>query len=101
MPSKPAASATTVASARPAGATPTLYIDGSWAAADGGATFEATSHATGADIGTLAQGGRVDASRAIEAAARSAPAWGRTSSFERAAALERIAGVIEARGDEK
>jgi len=100
VPSKPAASATTVASARPAGATPTLYIDGSWAAADGGATFEATSPATGAVIGTLAQGGRVDASRAIEAAARSAPAWGGTSPFERAAALERIAAAIDARRDE-
>jgi succinate-semialdehyde dehydrogenase/glutarate-semialdehyde dehydrogenase len=51
-------------------------------------------------IGTLAQGDRDDARRAIEAAAQAAPGWGRTSPFERAAALERIAAAIESRRDE-
>ncbi len=51
-------------------------------------------------IGRLAAGGRTDAERAVAAAARAAPRWGRTSPFERAAALERIATVIEARRDD-
>jgi len=100
VPSRPAASATTVLAARPASAPSTLYVDGSWAAAEGGATFEATSPATGVVIGRLAAGGRTDAERAVAAAARAAPRWGRTSPFERAAALERIATVIEARRDD-
>jgi acyl-CoA reductase-like NAD-dependent aldehyde dehydrogenase len=78
----------------------TLYIDGGWRAATTGATFEATSPATGAVIGLLAEGGREDAGRAIEAAGRAASGWGRTSPFERATALERIAAVIEGRRDE-
>ena len=78
----------------------TVYLDGRWRNAASGETFEATSPATGARIGTLSMGGREDARRAIDAAAKAAPAWGRTSPFERAAALERIAQAIEARKDD-
>ena len=78
----------------------TIYVNGAWAPAASHATFEASSPASGAVIGLLADGGRPDASRAIEAAAAAAPAWGRTSPFERAAALERIAATIEARRDD-
>jgi acyl-CoA reductase-like NAD-dependent aldehyde dehydrogenase len=78
----------------------TLYLDGRWRNAASGETFEATSPATGARIGTLSKGGREDARRAIDAAAKAAPAWGRTSAFERAAALERIAQSIEALRDD-
>ena len=76
-----------------------LLIDGAWQTAESGATFEATNPATGERLGNLASGGRPDASRAVEAAARAAKAWGRTSPFERAAALERIAAALEARRD--
>ena len=91
MPSKPAVPATGARA---------LFIDGRWQPADDGATFEATNPATGAAIGHLARGTRADANRAIEAAHRAAPAWGRTSPFERAAVLERIAATIEARKDD-
>jgi acyl-CoA reductase-like NAD-dependent aldehyde dehydrogenase len=98
VPSKPAVKA--AADHANATAAPTLFIDGSWQAAANGQTFEASNPATGQVIGTLAEGGRADASLAIEAAARAAGPWGRTSPFERAAALERIAGTIERRRDE-
>ena len=75
----------------------TLFIDGAWVQARDGGAFEAVNPATGGVIGTISAGGRADATLAIEAAARAAPAWGRTSPFERAAALERIADVIEGR----
>jgi succinate-semialdehyde dehydrogenase/glutarate-semialdehyde dehydrogenase len=78
----------------------TLYIGGAWLSAEGGATFDATSPASGDVIAGLSDGGRADASRAVEAAASAADTWGRTSPFERAAALERIAANIEARKDE-
>ena len=96
----PAASDDPVASDRATTPPSTIYIAGEWAPASGGATFEATSPASGAVIGNLSEGGREDAARAIAAAAAAAPAWGRTSPFERAAALERIAAAIEARRDE-
>ncbi len=100
MPSKPAVQAT----ANPANDTPapvarTLFTDGAWRPAATGSTFEATNPATGRVIGSVSSGSRADATRAIEAASRAAPAWGRTSPFERAAALERIAASIANRRD--
>jgi acyl-CoA reductase-like NAD-dependent aldehyde dehydrogenase len=96
VPSKPAAQATATV---PPTAARTLFIDGSWAEARDGGTFEAVNPATTRVIGTIAGGGRADATRAIEAASLAAKAWARTSPFERAAALERIAAVIEQRRD--
>ena len=81
-------------------ATPTLFMDGRWMEAAAGGAFEATNPATGARIGTLSEGDRADARRAVEAAHMAAPAWGRTSPFERAKALDRIADAIEARKDQ-
>jgi acyl-CoA reductase-like NAD-dependent aldehyde dehydrogenase len=101
VPSKSTVPATAVSG--PATAAPmvpgTLFVDGAWSAARNGGTFEATNPATGGVIGTLAAGGRADATAAIDAAARAARTWGRTSPFERASALERIAGTIEQRRD--
>ncbi|HXI45150.1 MAG TPA: aldehyde dehydrogenase family protein [Candidatus Acidoferrales bacterium] len=77
-----------------------LFIDGQWGDALGGGTFEAVNPATGALLGHVALGARRDAQLAIAAATRAAPAWGRTSPFERAAALERIGDAIERRRDE-
>ena len=95
--------ATDVARLSPAAeaAAPTtrLFIDGAWVAAAAGGSFAATNPATGARIGQVAQATRDDARRAIEAARAAAPAWGRTTPFERAAILERIAESIEARRD--
>ena len=107
MPSKSTAVPADAIAASPSTAAPnpgpaavaTLFIDGAWRAAASGETFEATNPATGARIATLTTGGREDARRAIEAAHAAAPAWGRTSPFERAAVLERIAASIEARRD--
>jgi acyl-CoA reductase-like NAD-dependent aldehyde dehydrogenase len=82
-------------------ATPTsLFIDGHWTAAGTGAAFPATNPATSGEFATLSEGGRADTALAIDAAARAARTWGRTSPFERAAALERIAAIIDARRDE-
>jgi len=77
-----------------------MFIDGAWTAAASGETFEATNPATSAHIGTLPKGAREDARRAIAAAHAAQPAWGARSPFDRAAILERIARVLEARSDE-
>jgi acyl-CoA reductase-like NAD-dependent aldehyde dehydrogenase len=77
-----------------------LFIRGAWVEATGGGTFEATNPATGDVIGHVALGTRGDAARAIAAAAAAAPGWARTTPFERAAALDRIAAAIERRRDD-
>ena len=76
-----------------------MYVDGAWCAAASGATFEGTNPATGAPIATLPKGDRADARRAIAAAGRAYPTWARRSAFARAAALERVAGILETRRD--
>ena len=53
-----------------------MLIDGVWTDAEDGAEFEATSPSTGEVVGTVAEGTRGDAQRAIEAANRAAPGVG-------------------------
>jgi acyl-CoA reductase-like NAD-dependent aldehyde dehydrogenase len=77
-----------------------MYVDGRWCAAAGGETFAATSPSTGRVIGSIPKGGREDARRAIAAAVAAQPAWAARSAFDRAAALERVAVILEARRDE-
>jgi acyl-CoA reductase-like NAD-dependent aldehyde dehydrogenase len=77
-----------------------IFVGGAWAEPSGGEAFEATNPATGQVIGSVALGTRQDAAKAIAAAAKAAPGWGRTTPFERAAALERIAANIDRRRDE-
>jgi len=77
-----------------------LFVGGSWVTARDGATFEATSPATGAKIASIAEGSREDAADAIASAADAAGAWGRRSAFDRAAAMRRIAAAIDARRED-
>ncbi|HUL86329.1 MAG TPA: aldehyde dehydrogenase family protein [Actinomycetota bacterium] len=77
-----------------------MWIGGAWVDAADGASFEAFSPSSGAVIGTLPEGSREDAQRAIDAANAAAPAWSRVSAFDRAAAMRRIAEAIDARRDD-
>jgi succinate-semialdehyde dehydrogenase/glutarate-semialdehyde dehydrogenase len=77
-----------------------LFISGAWEEARSGATIQATSPATGESIGEVAQGDREDARRAITAARQAFAKWSRTTAFERADALRRIADACERRRDE-
>jgi succinate-semialdehyde dehydrogenase/glutarate-semialdehyde dehydrogenase len=74
-----------------------LFVDGAWTQAAEGATFEATSPSTAEVIGTVAEGTRADAQRAIDAANVAAPGWAGLSAFDRAAAMKRVASVIDDR----
>ncbi|HEX8025756.1 MAG TPA: aldehyde dehydrogenase family protein [Candidatus Limnocylindrales bacterium] len=94
------ATASATATAHPSSRTATrLFIGGAWVDPAAGESFEATNPATGGAIGRIALGRRDDARQAIEAARAAAPGWARTTPFERAAALERVAAVIESRKD--
>jgi succinate-semialdehyde dehydrogenase/glutarate-semialdehyde dehydrogenase len=75
-----------------------MYLAGEWAT--GEARMEATSPATGEQIGTLPEGTRADVQRAIAAANDAWSGWANLSAFERAAAMIRIAEIIEERRDE-
>jgi succinate-semialdehyde dehydrogenase/glutarate-semialdehyde dehydrogenase len=77
-----------------------MWIGGAWVDAEGGATFEATSPSTGEVIGTVPEGTRADAQRAIAAANEAWPAWAARSAFKRAAAMKRVAEAIRERADD-
>jgi acyl-CoA reductase-like NAD-dependent aldehyde dehydrogenase len=77
-----------------------MYVAGAWVESESGARIEATSPATGEAIGTVPEGTRDDARRAIAGANAAAREWAARSAFERAAAMERVAAIIEERRDE-
>jgi len=77
-----------------------MVIGGTWAESESGARFEATSPATGESLGTVPEGTREDAGRAIAAANAARRDWAARSAFERAAAMERVADLIEERRDD-
>ena len=77
-----------------------MFVDGAWVDAASGATFTAESPATGETIGEVAEGGREDAQRAIEAANRAADAWTRETAWARGNAMHRVADQIAGRKDE-
>ena len=77
-----------------------MFIAGAWEDALSGDVAEATSPATGEQLGPVAQGDREDARRAIAAAKGAFPAWERETAFARAAALRRVADVCERRRDD-
>jgi succinate-semialdehyde dehydrogenase/glutarate-semialdehyde dehydrogenase len=77
-----------------------MVIGGAWAESESGGRSEATSPATGESLGTVPEGTREDARRAIAAANDARRDWAARSAFERAAALERVADLIEERRDD-
>jgi succinate-semialdehyde dehydrogenase/glutarate-semialdehyde dehydrogenase len=77
-----------------------MYVAGEWADGESEARMEATSPATGERIGTVPEGTREDVRRAIAAANEAWSGWAALSAFERAAAMTRIAQIIEERRDD-
>jgi acyl-CoA reductase-like NAD-dependent aldehyde dehydrogenase len=77
-----------------------MYIGGAWVESESGARMDATSPATGETIGSVPEGTRADAQRAIAAANAAWRAWAARSAFERAHAMERVADAIRERRDE-
>jgi acyl-CoA reductase-like NAD-dependent aldehyde dehydrogenase len=77
-----------------------MFVEGKWAAGESDARMEATSPATGEQIGTVPEGTREDVRRAIAAANEAWPAWAALSAFERAAAMARVASIIDERRED-
>ncbi|MEO8290639.1 MAG: aldehyde dehydrogenase family protein [Gaiellaceae bacterium] len=77
-----------------------MFIAGEWVDSDSGERMEATSPATGESIGSVPEGTREDAERAIAAANAAWREWAARSAFERAAVLERVADAVAERRDD-
>jgi acyl-CoA reductase-like NAD-dependent aldehyde dehydrogenase len=77
-----------------------MHIGGEWVESESASTFGATSPATGEVIGTLPEGTREDARRAITAANAAWRDWAARSAFERGRALERAAELVHERRDD-
>jgi acyl-CoA reductase-like NAD-dependent aldehyde dehydrogenase len=73
-----------------------MFVGGAWVASESGAVLEATSPSTGKPIGTVPEGTRADARRAVDAARAAWPAWAALSAFDRAAAMRRVAEAVDA-----
>jgi len=76
------------------------FIDGEWAAADGGATFPVRDPASGATFAQVPDMGAAETRRAIEAADRAWPAWRAKTAKERAATMRRWFDLIGAATDD-
>src|SRR5580704_5170382 len=89
-------------SALPAGLRTQAYINGNFADAADGATFESLAPATGRAIATIAACGERDVDRAVAAsrAAFTAGSWSRRPPADRKAALLRLADLIESNSEE-
>jgi acyl-CoA reductase-like NAD-dependent aldehyde dehydrogenase len=77
-----------------------MFVGGSWQSSASGETFDATSPATGESIGSIPQGDRDDAQRAIAAARDAADGWARLTAFDRAAKMHAVGDLIESRRGE-
>jgi acyl-CoA reductase-like NAD-dependent aldehyde dehydrogenase len=79
-----------------------LYIDGEWVEGEGGTRIEVIDPATEEPIGSVAEASTKDAVRAIEAARKAFDEgpWPWMKPAERAAALVRLADLLDAKGAE-
>src|SRR5439155_14946416 len=77
-----------------------ILIDGEWVPSESGAVFDATSPATGEVIGTVPEGTHEDVRRAVTSAGRGFGEWSGLSAFDRAAAMRRVAEVIDSRRED-
>jgi acyl-CoA reductase-like NAD-dependent aldehyde dehydrogenase len=77
-----------------------MVVAGKWVESESGGRIEATSPATGETIGSVPEGTREDAQRAITAANAAWREWAALSPFDRARALERVAELIVERRDD-
>ncbi len=77
-----------------------MVVGGAWTESESGERMEAWSPATGEALGTVPEGTREDAGRAITAANAAWREWAALSAFDRAAAMSRVADLIEERRDD-
>jgi succinate-semialdehyde dehydrogenase/glutarate-semialdehyde dehydrogenase len=76
------------------------FIGGEWTGAANGGSWELINPANEEVIDLLPYGDGADAVAALNAASAAVPAWSETTPYQRAAILERTAGLIKSRAGE-
>ena len=76
-----------------------MFIDGKPCDAGSGGTLAVINPADESTIAEVAFGGRADAERAIDAAAKAFPAWRALSAYDRAKILKKTADLMRERAD--
>jgi succinate-semialdehyde dehydrogenase/glutarate-semialdehyde dehydrogenase len=76
-----------------------MYINGKWCDAQGGGTLAVVNPADESTIADVAFGGRADAEKAIDAAAKAMPGWRAVSVYDRAKVLKKTGDLIRERAD--
>src|SRR5215216_3496851 len=76
-----------------------MFIDGKWCDADNGRTLGVINPATEVVLCEIAYGGRPEARRAVEAAAKAMPAWMKLTAWDRAKVLKKTADLMRERAD--
>jgi succinate-semialdehyde dehydrogenase/glutarate-semialdehyde dehydrogenase len=76
-----------------------MFIEGAWTDAGASKRQAVVNPADESTVAEVAYGGRAEAERAIDAAARALPAWRATPAPERAKILKRTADLIRERAD--
>src|SRR5438270_9767508 len=76
-----------------------MFIDGKWCEADNGRTLGIINPATEEVLAEIAYGGRAEARRAVEAAARAMPGWMKRTAWDRAKVLKKTAELMRERLD--
>ncbi len=76
-----------------------MFIDGQWVEADNGKRLGVINPATEEVICEVAYGGRADAKKALDAAARALPGWMKLTAWDRAKVLKKTADLMRERLD--
>jgi acyl-CoA reductase-like NAD-dependent aldehyde dehydrogenase len=76
-----------------------MYIDGAWVSAASGKRMDVVNPATGQSVGTVPEGGREDAQRAIAAAAAAEETLRWMTAHERSAMCKRVVASLERHRD--
>ncbi len=76
-----------------------MYIDGQWRDADSSRTLAVINPADESTVAEVAFGGRAEADRAVEAAARAYPGWRAAPVSDRARILKKTADLMRDRAD--
>jgi acyl-CoA reductase-like NAD-dependent aldehyde dehydrogenase len=73
------------------------YVDGEWRSAEGNKLFDVYRPYDRTLFARCAAGGRAEATRAVDAAAKAFPAWSQTTPAERAALFHKAAEIVKRR----
>jgi acyl-CoA reductase-like NAD-dependent aldehyde dehydrogenase len=77
-----------------------MFVDGKWADAASGETFDVFNPATGAKIDSVPKGGREDVKKAADAARRAFEKWSKRPAGERSRIMLKISETVRAHADD-